>query len=88
MVFGLVFGLAASYGAPIVRSSLGLSAFETDLIQVVLIGCALFFVLRGMRATGVNPAQVPARNRRLYVIAGMALAVIAFAIALVVGKNP
>jgi hypothetical protein len=31
---------------------------------------------------------LPARNRRLYVIAGAALAVVAFAVALLVGKNP
>jgi len=73
---------------PTVGSTLGLSAFETDLIQVPLIGCALFFILRGMRATGVSQTQVPARNRRLYVLAGAALAVVAFAVALLVGKNP
>ena len=87
-VFGLIFGLGATYGAPLVRSTLALSAVETDLIQVVLIACVLFFILRGMRATGVNQAQVPAPNRRLYVVAGVALAVVAFAVALLVGKNP
>ncbi len=80
--------VGASYGAPIVRSSLGLSALETDLIQVSLIACALFFLLRGMRATGVNQGQVSPPNRRLYVVAGVALAVVAFAAALLVGKNP
>jgi len=87
-LFGLVFMVGASYGAPLVRSTLALSAVETDLIQVVLIACVLFFILRGMRATGVNQAQVPAPNRRLYVVAGVALAVVAFAVALLVGKNP
>ncbi len=86
-VLGLLFGLGALYGAPIVRSSLGLSAFETDLIQVVLIGCALFFVLRGMRATGSSQTELPVRNRRLYVTAGAALAVVAFAVALLVGQS-
>src|SRR5438552_1421600 len=71
-----------------VRSTLALSAFETHLIQVVLIACVLFFILRGMRATGVNQAQVPAPNRCFYVVAGVALAVVAFAVALLVGKNP
>ena len=88
LVFGLVFMLGATYGAPVVRSSLGLSALETDLIQVSLIACALFFLLRGMRATGVNQGQVPAPNPRLYVKAGVALAVVAFAVALLIGKNP
>ncbi len=69
-LFGLVFMVGASYGAPIVRSSLGLSALETDLI------------------TGVNQGQVSAPNRRLYVVAGVALAVVAFAATLLVGKNP
>jgi hypothetical protein len=87
-VFGLVFGLGALYGAPAVRSRVGLSTLETDLIQVGLIACALFFVLRGMRATGVNQGQVPARNPRLYVVAGVTLAVVAFAVALLIGKNP
>jgi len=86
--FGVVFMLGATYGAPIVRSSLDLSALETDLIQVSLIACALFFVLRGMRATGVNQAPVPARSRRRYVIAGTVLAVVAFAVALLIGKRP
>ncbi len=87
-VFGLVFVLGATYGAPIVRSSLGLSTLETDLIQVSLIACALFFVLRGMRATGVNQGRVPAPNPVLYVVAGAALAVVALVVALLVGKNP
>jgi hypothetical protein len=87
-VLGLLFILGALYGAPIVRSALALSAFETDLIQVVLMGCALFFFLRGMRAIGSSQTELPARNRRLYVIAGAALAVVAFAVALLVGKNP
>ena len=87
-LFGLVFMIGASYGAPMVRSSLGLSALETDLIQVSLIACALFFLLRGMRATGVNQGQVPAPNPRLYVVAGVAVAVVAFAVALLIGKNP
>src|SRR5438067_12116893 len=86
--FGVVFMLGATYGAPIVRSSLDLSALETDLIQVSLIACALFFVLRGMRATGVNQGQVPATNPRLYVVAGVALGVVAFAGALLIGENP
>jgi hypothetical protein len=58
------------------------------VIQFVLMGCALFFFLRGMRATEVGQTMVPLRNRRLYVIAGAALAVVAFAVALLVGKNP
>jgi hypothetical protein len=86
-VFGLLFTLGALYGAPAVRSTLGLSALETDVIQFVLMGCALFFFLRGMRATGVNQAQVPAGRRRLYVVAGMALAVVAFVAVLLVGKS-
>jgi hypothetical protein len=86
-VFGLLFILGALYGAPAVRSRLGLSAFETDLIQMVLMGCAAVFFLRGVRATRVGQAQVPAGNRRLYVIAGAALAVVAFAVVLLVGKS-
>jgi hypothetical protein len=66
---------------------LGLSAFETDLIQVGLMGCALVFFLRVTRATGVAQGQVTARSRRLYVIAGAALAVVAFAVVLLVGKS-
>jgi hypothetical protein len=85
---GLIFVLGALYGAPAVRSTLGLSALETDVIQFVLMGCALFFFLRGMRATEAGQTMVPLRNRRLYVIAGAALAVVAFAVALLVGKNP
>jgi hypothetical protein len=84
----LLFGLGALYGVPIVRSTLALLTFEADLIQAVLVGCALFFCLRGMRDTRVSQTQVPARNPRLYVIAGVALAVVAFAVALLVGKNP
>lgn len=86
-VLGLVFILGALYGAPAVRSTLGLSAFETDLIQVGLMGCALVFFLRVTRATGVAQGQVTARSRRLYVIAGAALAVVAFAVVLLVGKS-
>jgi hypothetical protein len=84
---GLIFVLGALYGAPAVRSTLGLSALETDVIQFVLMGCALFFFLRGVRATGVGQTQVPARNQRLYVIAGAALAVVAFVAVLLVGKS-
>jgi hypothetical protein len=87
-VFGLLFILGALYGAPAVRSTLGLSALETDVIQFVLGGCAAFFFLRGLRATEIGQTMVPLRNRRLYVIAGAALAVVAFAVALLVGKNP
>jgi hypothetical protein len=58
------------------------------VIQFVLGGCAAFFFVRSMRATGVGQTMVPLRNRRLYVIAGAVLAVVAFAVALLVGKNP
>ena len=85
---GLIFVLGALYGVPIVRSPLALLTFEADLIQAVLMGCAVFFFLRGLRATGVGQAPVMASNRSLYVIAGAALAVVAFAVALLVGKNP
>ena len=85
---GLIFVLGAVYGVPIVRSPLALLAFEADLIQAGLMGCALFFFLRGMRATGGGQTHVPPGNRRLYVIAGAVLAVVAFAVALLVGTHP
>jgi len=85
---GLIFVLGALYGVPIVRSPLGLFTFEADLIQAVLMGCALFFFLRGMRATVAGQTQLPARKQWLYVVAGVALALVAFVAVLLVGKNP
>lgn len=85
---GLSFVLCALYGAPFVRSRLGLLTYELELIQAVLMGCAVFFFLRGMRATVAGKTQVSAGSQRVYIIAGVALAVVAFAVALLVGKNP
>jgi len=59
-LFGLVFMVGASYGAPIVRSGLGLSAVETDLIQVSLIACALFFCYEECE----RPESIRGRCRR------------------------
>ena len=87
----LLFILGALFGAPIVSSNLALSAWETDLIQLVLTGGTVFFLMRGIRATGARgQTQVPdpaGGRRKLDLIAGAALAVVAFVAVLLVGKR-
>jgi hypothetical protein len=88
---GLLCIVGFLYGVPRVASNLALSAWETDLMQLVLAGCTCFFFLRGMRATRANrQTQVPdpaSRRRKRYLAGGVALAAIGFMAVLLTGKN-
>lgn len=88
---GLLCIVGFLYGVPRVAANLALSAWETDLIQVLVAGGACFFILRGMRATGASrQAEVPAAagsNRKRYLAAGVGLAVIGFAAVLLIGQR-
>jgi hypothetical protein len=90
LFLGLVFLLGALFGGRIVGANLTLSAWETGLIQLALGCCALLFLIRGIRGSGARgQPQVPdpaGGSRRRYLIAGAALAVVAF-VTLLVGQT-
>jgi hypothetical protein len=88
---GLLCIVGFLYGVPRIASNLALSAWETDLIQLLLAGCTCFFFLCGLRATGATArTEVPASvggNRKRYLAAGAALAAVGFAAVLLIGQR-
>ena len=88
---GLLCIVGFLYGVPRVASNLALSAWETDLMRLLLAGCSCYFFLRGIRAIGAsrqtgvpNPAS---SSRKRYLAGGVALAAIGFVTVLLIGKS-